>query len=147
MTTKISKEIKVNVNQIKQNKMKKLLQIVLVSSLSLLCFSCYYDEIPEYNNNQEIPEIPDDQEISFGADIQPIFSKCTGCHGANTSPDLRVGNAYNALVPTYVKANDADNSRLYNFLPGKGHFDVGFELTGTEIGLIKAWINQGAKNN
>lgn len=126
--------------------MKKLLQIVLVSSLSLLCFSCYYDEIPE-QIAIEIPEIPDTQVISFGTEIQPILSKCTNCHNANVSPDLRTGNSYGALVPKYVVAENASTSRLYNYLPGNGHHDVSISLTANEIGLIKAWINQGAKNN
>jgi hypothetical protein len=131
--------------------MKKLLQIVLISSLSLLCFSCYYDEIPEgiitVVTDDDVPEIPDTQVVSFSTEIQPILNKCTGCHAGNISPDLRAGNSYNALVPTYVKADDADNSRLYNYLPSKGHHDVGLTLSVDEIALIKAWINQGAKNN
>lgn len=125
--------------------MKKLFKIVLVSSLSLLCFSCYYDETIE--EIVEIPDIPDTQVVSYGTEIQPIFSKCTGCHAANVSPDLRTGNSYNALVPKYVTANNVDASRLYNYLPGKGHHDVGIELSTNEIALIKAWINQGAKDN
>ena len=126
--------------------MKKLLQIVLVSSLSLLCFSCYYDETTE-EITAEIPEIPDTQVISFGTEIQPILSKCTGCHAANISPDLRSGNSYNALVPKYVTAGNADASRLYNYLPGNGHHDVSVTLSTSEMALIKAWINQGAKDN
>lgn len=126
--------------------MKKLLQIVLISSLSLLCFSCYYDEIPE-KLVVDIPEIPDTQVISFGTEIQPIFSKCTSCHSTSASPDLRAGNSYNALVPKYVTAGNADASKLYNYLPGDKHFDVGISLSVNEIALIKAWINQGAKNN
>lgn len=126
--------------------MKKLFQIVLVSSLSLLCFSCYYDEIPE-KLVIDIPDIPDTQVISFSTEIQPIFAKCTSCHNTNTSPDLRVGNSYSALVPKYVSATNADSSRLYNYLPGNGHHDVGVSLSANEIALIKAWINQGAKNN
>lgn len=126
--------------------MKKLFQIVLVSSLSLLCFSCYYDEIPE-KLVIEIPEIPDTQVISFSTEIQPIFAKCTSCHNANVSPDLRASNSYSALVPKYVTASNAEGSRLYNYLPDNGHHDVGVSLTANEIALIKAWINQGAKNN
>ncbi|WP_372745438.1 hypothetical protein [Lutibacter sp.] len=123
--------------------MKKLLQIVLVSSLSLLCFSCYYDETIE----EAVVEIPDTQVVSFASDIQTIFSKCTSCHGGSINPDLREGNSYNALVPTYVTAGDADASRLYNYLPGNGHHDVSVTLSATEIALVKAWINQGANNN
>lgn len=137
--------------------MKKLFQIVLVSSLSLLCFSCYYDEIPDWDNtiyeegvdDEGIPNIPDTQEISFGDEIQPIFtSNCIGCHNGNTNPNLTSGNSYSALTTgNYITAGDADNSKLYNNLPGKGHFDVGFQLSIDDIALIKAWINQGAKNN
>ena len=137
--------------------MKKLFQIVLVSSLSLLCFSCYYDEIPDWDNtiyedgvdDEGIPNIPDDQTISFANDIQPIFTdRCVGCHGGNTNPDLRAGNSYNALTTgNYVVAGNADGSKLYDKLPGRNHFDVGFQLSVDDIALIKAWINQGAKNN
>lgn len=120
--------------------MKKLFKIVLVSSLSLLCFSCYYDTVIE----EEIPVIDD---VSFSADIQPIFTKCTSCHNGNTSPDLREGNEYNSLVPNYVNAGNATTSKLYNYLPGNGHHDVGFTLSATEIAKIKAWIDNGALNN
>ncbi len=126
--------------------MKKLLQIVLVSCLSLLCFSCYYDEIQE-ETIIEIPEIPDTQVISFSTNIQPLFSSCTSCHGTNVSPDLRAGNSYNSLVPAYITAEDAENSKFYNYLPGNGHHDIGATLSVDEIALIKAWINQGALNN
>lgn len=122
--------------------MKKLFQIVLISSLSLLCFSCYYDTAIE----DVIPDV--NIEVFFSTDIQPILTKCTGCHAANLSPDLREGNSYNALVPDYVTATDADASRLYNYLPGNGqHPGVNVTLSIDEIALIKAWINQGAKNN
>jgi hypothetical protein len=126
-------------------KMKKLFQIVLVSSLSLLCFSCYYDEIYEDYIN-EIPTDPDDPnyvEIKFGADIQPIFtSNCINCHNETRDPDLRAGNAYGALLPDYVTSESADTSLLYTILKG-GHQN----LDGNEINLIQGWINQGAKNN
>jgi hypothetical protein len=127
--------------------MKKLLQIVLVSSLSLLCFSCYYDEIPEHIlNPPEIPTDPGDPgyvEILLSGDIQPIFTaNCIGCHSENRDPDLRSGNSYNALVPTYVTANDAANSELYTKV-NSGHGG----LTAEQIELIKAWINQGALDN
>ncbi len=127
--------------------MKRLLQIVLVSSLSLLCFSCYYDELPEELDT--ITEIPDEQEVSFSNDIQPIFSaNCTGCHDGNiASPDLTEGNAYNAIVPDYVLAGDADNSDLFNKSPGKDHQDVFFVLSNDEFALIKTWIDRGADNN
>ena len=120
--------------------MKKLLQIVLVSSLSLLCFSCYYD-----NETIEIPDVTD--EVFFSNDVQPILTKCIGCHNGTTDPDLREGNSYDALVDEYVNPGNADDSDLYNYLPGNGHHSINFTLSIDEIALIKAWINQGAKNN
>lgn len=114
--------------------------------MGLFLNSCYYDSHPVY---EEIVVDDDDipTEVSFENDIEPLFIKCTGCHGGSTSPDLRTGNAYSSLVPTYVTANNADGSRLYNYLPGNGHHEVGLSYSNTEIALIKAWINQGANNN
>ena len=125
--------------------MKKNALLILAGCLLLFSSSCYYDELIEV----EIPDIPDTQEISFSADIEPLFSQagkdCTRCHDANTSPDLRVGNAYNALVPDYVIAGNPDGSELYQKLPGVGHpFDVGFNMDASEISLIREWIERGA---
>ncbi len=123
--------------------------LLLAGSALLLCFSCYYDELPKV----EIPDVPDGQQISFQADIEPLFSRsgkdCTACHnGTVANPDLRTGNAYNSLVPDYVLAGDAEGSVFYNKLPGNGHpFDVGFVLSTDDIALIKAWIDRGAENN
>jgi hypothetical protein len=129
--------------------MKKLFRLVLVSSLSLMCFSCYYDEIIV----EEIPELPEGTEVSFKDDIEPIFTQdtnnCAACHnGSPQNPDLREGNAYNAIVPQYVIKGDAENSEFYQKLPGNNHpVPVGFTLSGDKIALIKGWIDQGAKNN
>ncbi len=130
--------------------MKKLFQIVLTGSLGLLCFSCYYDELEA---EQIIPDISDDVEISFINDIEPLFSQtgkdCTECHnGDQTNPDLTEGNAFNAIVPDYVLAGDADNSKLFLKAPGNDHpIDAGFVLSADELALIKTWIDRGADNN
>jgi len=127
--------------------MKKIFQILIIVSGGLLLNSCYYDEIPEELIIKEIPVDPSDPnyvEISFQNDIQTIFNanNCMDCHNANRNPDLRDGNAYNSLVPTYVVADNADGSSLYTFLES-GHRDIADE----QLELIKAWINQGAANN
>jgi hypothetical protein len=130
--------------------MRTLIKIVMTIGLCLGSYSCYYDEVvPE----AEIPDIPTDQEISFSEDIEPLFSRsgkeCTACHnGAIQVPDLRVGNAYNALVPAFVTAGDAEGSVFFQRLPGNNHpFDVGFTLSTAEIAIIKSWIDRGAGNN
>ncbi|GGK22460.1 hypothetical protein GCM10007962_15780 [Yeosuana aromativorans] len=122
--------------------MKKLLKIVLVSSLSLLSFSCYYDEFPQA---VEVV-IPPDQTISFASDITPIFAtyNCAQCHKpSGQSPNLTAGNEYSSLVPAYVSAGNATGSRLYIQLADKGHRNVDAE----SLALIKKWIEDGAENN
>lgn len=128
--------------------MKKLFRIVLVSSLSLLCFSCYYDELIE--RPIDIPDIPDIPEnVSYANEVQPIFTDyCISCHAGSLSPDLRPGKSYDALVPDYVIAGDPLGSTLFQSLPGIGHpMNVGFELSDEDIAIIYAWIDQGAENN
>ena len=67
--------------------MKKLLQIVLISSLSLLCFSCYYDEIPEgiitVVTDDDVPEIPvsgctDEYADNFNSEATSDDGSCSG---------------------------------------------------------------------
>ena len=122
--------------------MKKLLKIVLVNSLALFFCSCYYNELPE----QVEVVIPPDTVVSFADDIAPIFAtyNCTQCHKpSGQSPDLSVGTAYNALVPSYVKAGSSGTSTLYTFLAINGHRNVDSE----SLALIKKWIDDGAANN
>jgi len=124
--------------------MKKLLKIVLVSSIPLVLFSCYYDEfVPE-----EEVVIPPGTEVSFASDITPIFVTydCSRCHnptGIKPTPNLTPGGEYNALVPAYVTAGDPDNSKFYTQLAIDGHRSV----DATSIALIKKWIEDGAENN
>ncbi len=121
--------------------MKKLLKIVLVSSLSLLCFSCYYDE------EVIVPDVilPPGTEAKFATDIIDIFESynCADCHDASRDPDLRAGNEYDSLVPDYVTPGNADASSLYTFLAVDGHRDV----DANSLALIKLWINEGALDN
>ena len=122
--------------------MKKLLKIVLVSSLALLYYTCYYDEFPEE------PEvvIDPDEIVSFADDIIPIFISfdCAQCHNpAQQDPDLTQGNEYSSLVPNYVSAGNALSSQLYIKLAVDEHRNV----DATSLALIKEWIDRGAENN
>lgn len=137
---------KVNLT-LKTIQMKKLFQIVLVSSLSLLCFSCYYDELVE--RPVDLPEIPEDEVVYYSSDIQPIFTaNCLDCHSSSLKPDLRPGNSYDALLPDYVNPGNAEGSTLYQSLPGIGHPDRSVpDLSGEEIAYIKKWIDDGAEDN
>jgi hypothetical protein len=119
--------------------MKKLLKIVLVSSITLLFFSCYYDEFPK-KDDVELPP------VSFKDDITPIFVtyNCTQCHNASEqNPDLTPGSEYNALVPAYVSEGNANNSSLYTTLAVERHRNV----DDISLAKIEKWINDGAENN
>ena len=125
--------------------MKKLLKIVIVNSLILLCFSCYYDDLTDLPQDDPVV-IPPEQEVSFNTDILPIFEayNCTECHnGGGVNPDLRPDRAYNALIPTYVVSGNSLESRLYIKLAVDGHRNVDSE----SLALIKKWIDDGAEND
>ncbi|MEY8021104.1 hypothetical protein AB8P51_09755 [Muriicola sp. SD30] len=130
--------------------MKKHISFLLISGLILFNFSCYYDQ--EIDLSQPLPDIPDNQTISFSSDIEPLFSQsgkdCTACHDGNiANPDLRAGNAYADILPIIVPG-DAEGSTFYQRLPGNGHpISAGFVLNNDELALIKAWIDRGAENN
>lgn len=120
--------------------MKQLFKIVLVSCISLLFSSCYYDNLVE----RPIEEIDPGVEVLFGDDIQQIFAdyNCAQCHDGSRDPDLRTANAYNALVPEYVDAGNPEGSELYTIL-ADGHRNV----AAGDLALIYAWIERGAENN
>lgn len=128
--------------------MKKRLRIILLGSIGLLFSSCYYDQLME----EEIPDIPIDEPISFRDDIQPLFMlndrDCTTCHNGNVAnPDLTEGNAYDAIIGSLIPG-DSENSQFFRELPGNDHpIEAGFILTVDEIALIKGWIDRGAENN
>ena len=131
--------------------MKKNLILISKAAALILLLSlsgCYYDE------EVVIPEVVLDPDVvvSFATDIEPLFSQagkdCTACHNGNTNPDLREGNAFNAIVPDYVEAGNADNSELFLNAPGNDHpIEAGFELSANDLALIEAWINNGALDN
>ena len=110
-------------------------------------------------------------EVSFSQQVQPILTdRCAfgGCH-ASTSPaaeqslaeGLAYVNVYN--VPSQelpsmdrVEPGDPDQSYLVHKIQGT-HLDVGGTglrmprgqepLSQDQINLIRAWIQQGARNN
>jgi len=112
--------------------------------------SCYYDAYPEY---EDIDTGGGDTGggatvVSYQADIFPLFSQCTGCHGG-TPPTLST-NSYENLLDGYVIPNDADGSTLYKSLLGTGGISLmppGSAWPQSKITQVKNWINQGAQNN
>ncbi len=93
---------------------------------------------------------------SFSSDVLPIFSGagCTGCHGGSgglvvtsVAALLAGGDHGPAIVP-----GDAAASNIIKKLSPSPPFGSRMPLGGpyladTTIGVIRTWINEGAKNN
>ena len=109
------------------------------------------------------PEIIEpDEVVSFSAQVSPIFaSSCalSGCHAGTGTNGVRlgsygeilssVGQQYEALV---IQPFNADGSPVVDKISGVPQFGErmpfgGPYLSEEEIGLIRAWINQGARDN
>jgi hypothetical protein len=122
---------------------KKTLPVLLLLT-SVFLFSC-----------KHTPVIPESPAVSFQTDVLPTISgNCTasGCHGTSGSRRLQLMN-YPDVMGT-VSAGDAQNSKLYNVISGKGFNSImppkssgQASLTENQITTIYLWIMQGAKNN
>ncbi len=109
----------------------------------------------------KIPPPSDKKDVTYATDIKPIFDKsCVKCHGAE-KPKARLrldslaatlkgsengkvlepgDGAKSLLVQNIAFVGDPD---LY-MPPPKNKANIG-PLTKEQIGLIRAWIDQGAK--
>jgi mono/diheme cytochrome c family protein len=103
--------------------------------------------------DDQLPK-PAARKIDFVKDVQPLFAaKCVGCHGAKKQESafrldhkasaLKGGNVGRAIVPgksaespliRYVAGLDPDLT-----MPPEGE-----RLTAEQVGILRAWIDQGA---
>ena len=127
--------------------MKKIIQYLMMLTVSLMATSCYYDEMP--------PEaiIPIPETVSYSKDIQPLWDQsCVSCHKSGaTAPDLTSANSYNALLANnkYVVPGNAAGSKLHKSLVGDGAaiMPTSGQWSDSKIALVDKWINDGALNN
>ena len=105
----------------------------------------------------KLPPAATQAGITFDKDIKPIFEKsCFKCHGPEKKKgDLRVDSLEATLKggengPNVVKGNSAKSTLVHSIarlnedeaMPPEGKGDP---LTKEQIGLVRAWIDQGAK--
>ena len=124
--------------------MKKLFQFVILLTMSLSVTSCYYDSI------YEAAEVTVPDDISYQADIIPLWGQCVGCHNGNEPPNLEDMVSYNELLNGYVVPGDAEASTLYKSLLGIDGVSLmppGSQWPDAKINAVRDWINQGALNN
>ena len=144
--------------------LSKLLRSSLVSGCVLIAVCALADDKSKTAIDPKLlPPPSTKQGVTYATDIQPIFTKsCYPCHGPKTqkpkgklrldtleavlkggedAPDLIVGDsAKSTMVAQISQQGDPDDYMP----PPKNKANVG-PLTKEQIGLIRAWIDQGAK--
>ena len=112
----------------------------------------------------KLPPAAAKKGVTFAADIKPIFEKsCFKCHGpdvekpkgkfrADTLANVLKGGGEGVAVTAgdlakspiiAMVANITEDEDLY--MPPKGNKAKIAPLTKDEVGLVRAWIEQGAK--
>jgi cytochrome c553 len=94
------------------------------------------------------------RQIDFARDVRPIFAKsCFGCHGPEKQrAELRLDSKEVALAGsdsgTVIVPGDSAGSRLIHLVaglePDKAMPAEGEPLTAEQVGILRAWIDQGA---
>jgi hypothetical protein len=103
-----------------------------------------------------------DQQVSYTADVRPVIEKyCVRCHGeageGSEASGLRM-DSYDALMKGTrhgpgIKPGDSFTSAWVMLVEGRADpslrmpHDDGDAPGQEEIDRVKAWIDQGAKNN
>lgn len=105
----------------------------------------------------KLPPVAKQQGVTYAKDIQPIFEKsCVKCHGPEKQKGkIRVDSLEATLKdgehgPIVVKGKSAESALVHSVarlnedeaMPPEGKGDP---LTKEQVGLIRAWIDQGAK--
>lgn len=109
----------------------------------------------------KLPPAATKQGVTYAADIKPLFdTSCVKCHGEQKpKAHLRLDNLEGVLKgggngKVVLPGNSAESLLVHNVAhagdpddympPPKNKAGIG-PLTGEQVGLIRAWIDQGAK--
>ncbi len=109
----------------------------------------------------KLPPASNQKDVTYEKDIKPIFDKsCVKCHGAEKPKGrLRLDSLAGALKGgengKVIKPGDSAKSQLVLGIAHVGDSDLFMPppdnkakigpLTKDQIGLVRAWIDQGAK--
>ena len=105
----------------------------------------------------KLPSASTKKDLTYAKDIKPLFEKsCFKCHGAEKQKGkLRLDTVGAALKggedgPDIVAGNSAKSKLVHaiarlNEDEAMPPADKGKPLTKEEVGLVRAWIDQGAK--
>src|SRR5881392_3563210 len=93
------------------------------------------------------------RKIDFEKDVQPVLSqKCYSCHGEDAQQSgLRLDKRQNALRggdygPVIIPGKSAESKLIRRLVNGDGGLQMPptGPLSDEEIGILRAWIDQGA---
>src|SRR6266498_3548607 len=123
----------------------------------ILIFSCGTPAFALTLTPEQIAQLPApaNHKIDFSKEIKPIFeASCINCHGrgkdkgglridtretflkgGDSGPVITLGKSVDSLLIALVQGLDPDS-----IMPMKGS-----RLTAEQIGLLRAWIDQGAE--
>jgi mono/diheme cytochrome c family protein len=140
----------------------KILTLALASTFSFGVLTSFADETPDLS---KLPPASEKKGVTYEKDIKPIFDKhCFKCHGEEKqkgklrldSLDAVLKGSTDEDIGQVVKKGDSAHSILVQAVaritpdeddampPAKrdGSVDA---LSKEQVGLIRAWIDQGAK--
>jgi mono/diheme cytochrome c family protein len=138
-------------------------KLFLISGLSLVLAACVAQGADKTTKIDagKLPPASDKKGVTYAADIKPIFEKsCIKCHGADKQKGklrldsleatLKGGQDGKVIEPgksteSMLVANVAHLGDEDDFMPPPDNKDKIPPLTKEQIGLIRAWIDQGAK--
>ena len=127
--------------------------------LSAIAFPVAADEL-QLGDASKLPPAASKQGLTYDGDIKPLIEKsCLKCHsgekpkgkysmeskakllkGGPDGPPIVVGNSAKSPLVHYVSDLVEDSE-----MPPKDKRDKYPKLTKEQIGLVRAWIDQGAK--
>lgn len=144
--------------------MKTLLTTCLAATLTLSLFNACGGEKEKNKatvDTSKLPPASDQKDVTYEKDIKPMFDhSCIKCHGAekqkgklrlDTLPAILKGGQDGKVIEP---GNSANSILVHNiahigdedeYMPPPDNKDKIPPLTKEQIGLVRAWIDQGAK--
>jgi hypothetical protein len=138
----------------------KTLSLAIASVCALTVLTALAEDKPQLDPSK-LPPASTQEGVTYEKDIKPIFDKsCTKCHsgdkakahlhldslegaikGGKEGPDIIAGKSgQSPLVYAVAHVGDEDD-----FMPPPKNKAGIKQLTPETVGLIRAWIDQGAK--
>jgi hypothetical protein len=109
----------------------------------------------------KLPPPSDKKDLTFEKDIKPLFdASCVGCHGPKEAKgklrlDTLAGTLKGSVDGKVLEAGKSADSFLVaniaylgnedDFMPPPKDVKKYPKLTSEQVGLVRAWIDQGAK--